>query len=101
VEEDTALTPMGSRGVGEIGTVGTAAAVANAAYHASPRRSASPASDSRTSGFRCGCPRRPDHPGPVLIDVVSNADEVAIPPTDPHAGMGLRHRQDQFVDSPE
>jgi xanthine dehydrogenase YagR molybdenum-binding subunit len=33
-EEDTVLTPMGSRGVGEIGIVGTAAAVANAAYHA-------------------------------------------------------------------
>jgi xanthine dehydrogenase YagR molybdenum-binding subunit len=33
-EEDTVLTPMGSRGIGEIGIVGTAAAVANAAYHA-------------------------------------------------------------------
>jgi xanthine dehydrogenase YagR molybdenum-binding subunit len=33
-EEDTVLTPMGSRGVGEIGIVGTAAAVANAAHHA-------------------------------------------------------------------
>jgi xanthine dehydrogenase YagR molybdenum-binding subunit len=33
-EEDTIMTPMGSRGVGEIGIVGTAAAVANAAHHA-------------------------------------------------------------------
>lgn len=28
------FTPMGSRGIGEIGIVGTAAAVANATYHA-------------------------------------------------------------------
>ncbi len=33
-EEDTVATPMGSRGIGEIGIVGTAAAVANATYHA-------------------------------------------------------------------
>jgi xanthine dehydrogenase YagR molybdenum-binding subunit len=33
-EEDFAATPMGSRGVGEIGIVGTAAAIANATYHA-------------------------------------------------------------------
>ncbi len=33
-EEDTVLTPMGSRGIGEIGIVGTAAAIANAAHHA-------------------------------------------------------------------
>ncbi|HEY3529706.1 MAG TPA: xanthine dehydrogenase family protein molybdopterin-binding subunit [Nocardioides sp.] len=33
-EEDTLATPMGSRGIGEIGIVGTAAAVANATYHA-------------------------------------------------------------------
>ena len=33
-EDDTLFTPMGSRGIGEIGIVGTAAAVANAAYHA-------------------------------------------------------------------
>ncbi|MFD6952844.1 xanthine dehydrogenase [Nocardiopsis sp. TSRI0078] len=32
--EDLRATPMGSRGVGEIGIVGTAAAVANAVYHA-------------------------------------------------------------------
>ncbi|WP_160050698.1 xanthine dehydrogenase family protein molybdopterin-binding subunit [Nocardiopsis sp. FR4] len=32
--EDPRATPMGSRGVGEIGVVGTAAAVANAVYHA-------------------------------------------------------------------
>ena len=33
-EEDPHATPMGSRGIGEIGIVGAAAAVANAAYHA-------------------------------------------------------------------
>jgi xanthine dehydrogenase YagR molybdenum-binding subunit len=33
-ESTTIFTPMGSRGIGEIGIVGTAAAVANAAYHA-------------------------------------------------------------------
>ena len=33
-DEDELSTPMGSRGVGEIGIVGTAAAVANATYHA-------------------------------------------------------------------
>jgi xanthine dehydrogenase YagR molybdenum-binding subunit len=33
-EADEAFTPMGSRGIGEIGIVGTPAAVVNAAYHA-------------------------------------------------------------------
>ncbi|GIL35127.1 xanthine dehydrogenase family protein molybdopterin-binding subunit [Phycicoccus sp. DTK01] len=33
-ESDEAFTPMGSRGIGEIGIVGTAAAVANATHHA-------------------------------------------------------------------
>jgi xanthine dehydrogenase YagR molybdenum-binding subunit len=33
-ESDEVFTPMGSRGVGEIGIVGTAAAVANATHHA-------------------------------------------------------------------
>ncbi|WP_185996218.1 xanthine dehydrogenase family protein molybdopterin-binding subunit [Nocardioides campestrisoli] len=33
-ESDEAFNPMGSRGIGEIGIVGTAAAVANATYHA-------------------------------------------------------------------
>jgi xanthine dehydrogenase YagR molybdenum-binding subunit len=33
-ESDERFTPMGSRGIGEIGIVGTAAAVANATYHA-------------------------------------------------------------------
>ena len=33
-EEDPHVNPMGSKGIGEIGIVGTAAAVANAAYHA-------------------------------------------------------------------
>jgi xanthine dehydrogenase YagR molybdenum-binding subunit len=35
LEDETPLfTPMGSRGIGEIGIVGTAAAIANAAFHA-------------------------------------------------------------------
>jgi xanthine dehydrogenase YagR molybdenum-binding subunit len=33
-ESDEVFTPMGSRGIGEIGIVGTAAAIANATYHA-------------------------------------------------------------------
>jgi xanthine dehydrogenase YagR molybdenum-binding subunit len=33
-EEDPHLNPMGAKGIGEIGIVGTAAAIANAAYHA-------------------------------------------------------------------
>ncbi|MDT9592681.1 xanthine dehydrogenase family protein molybdopterin-binding subunit [Nocardioides zeae] len=37
-ETDHLSTPMGSRGIGEIGIVGTAAAVANATWHATGRR---------------------------------------------------------------
>ncbi|MFJ8586726.1 xanthine dehydrogenase family protein molybdopterin-binding subunit [Streptomyces sp. NPDC093595] len=33
-EEDTHLNPMGSKGIGEIGIVGTAAAIGNAVHHA-------------------------------------------------------------------
>ncbi|MBW9214600.1 xanthine dehydrogenase family protein molybdopterin-binding subunit [Mumia sp. zg.B53] len=33
-ESDESFTPMGSRGIGEIGIVGTAAAIANATFHA-------------------------------------------------------------------
>jgi xanthine dehydrogenase YagR molybdenum-binding subunit len=33
-EDDPHLNPMGSKGIGEIGIVGTAAAVANAVFHA-------------------------------------------------------------------
>ncbi|MEF9908418.1 xanthine dehydrogenase family protein molybdopterin-binding subunit [Streptomyces sp. P9-A2] len=33
-EEDAHLNPMGSKGIGEIGTVGTAAAIGNAVHHA-------------------------------------------------------------------
>jgi len=33
-EEDLHVNPMGAKGVGEIGIVGTAAAIANAVYHA-------------------------------------------------------------------
>jgi xanthine dehydrogenase YagR molybdenum-binding subunit len=37
-EHDEHLNPMGSKGIGEIGIVGTAAAVANAVYHATGAR---------------------------------------------------------------
>lgn len=37
-EPDLAFNPMGARGMGEIGITGTAAAVANAVYHATGRR---------------------------------------------------------------
>ncbi len=37
-EHDPYVNPMGSKGIGEIGIVGTAAAVANAAYHATGLR---------------------------------------------------------------
>ena len=33
-EEDLHLNPMGAKGIGEIGIVGTAAAIANAVHHA-------------------------------------------------------------------
>jgi len=33
-EQDSAINPLGTKGIGEIGIVGTAAAVANAVYHA-------------------------------------------------------------------
>jgi xanthine dehydrogenase YagR molybdenum-binding subunit len=37
-ERDTEVSPLGVKGVGEIGVVGTAAAVANAIYHATGKR---------------------------------------------------------------
>jgi xanthine dehydrogenase YagR molybdenum-binding subunit len=37
-EDDAELNPMGSKGIGEIGIVGTAAAIANAVYHATGTR---------------------------------------------------------------
>jgi xanthine dehydrogenase YagR molybdenum-binding subunit len=37
-EPDPHANPMGTRGVGEIGIVGAAAAIANAVYHATGRR---------------------------------------------------------------
>jgi xanthine dehydrogenase YagR molybdenum-binding subunit len=33
-EQDTYFSPIGAKGIGEIGIVGTAAAIANAVYHA-------------------------------------------------------------------
>ena len=40
VSENDLVTPLGIKGVGEIGTVGTAAAIGNAIYHATGVRSA-------------------------------------------------------------
>jgi xanthine dehydrogenase YagR molybdenum-binding subunit len=37
-EKDEEINPLGVKGVGEIGIVGTAAAIANAVYHATSRR---------------------------------------------------------------
>jgi len=37
-EPDTRFNVLGARGIGEIGITGVAAAVANAAYHATGRR---------------------------------------------------------------
>ncbi len=37
-EEDSAINPLGIKGIGEIGIVGTSAAVANAVYHATGQR---------------------------------------------------------------
>jgi xanthine dehydrogenase YagR molybdenum-binding subunit len=36
--QDVVVGPLGAKGVGEIGQVGTAAAIANAAFHATGRR---------------------------------------------------------------
>jgi CO/xanthine dehydrogenase Mo-binding subunit len=38
VGEPDPLTPIGTKGVGEIGLVGIAAAIANAVFHATGRR---------------------------------------------------------------
>jgi CO/xanthine dehydrogenase Mo-binding subunit len=38
VEEPDPLTPLGAKGVGEIGLVGIAAAIANGIHHATGRR---------------------------------------------------------------
>ena len=37
-EEDSDVNPAGIKGIGELANVGTAAAVANAVYHATGRR---------------------------------------------------------------
>ena len=37
-EEDREINPLGVKGVGEIGIVGAAAAIANAVYHATGKR---------------------------------------------------------------
>ena len=56
------------------------------------RRSAS--TDPATSTAPCA--RRSRTPGPVLLDVLTNPDEVALPPkVTRRRRLGLRHRQDQ------
>ena len=37
-EQDSIVNPLGAKGLGEIGVVGVAAAIANAVYHATGRR---------------------------------------------------------------
>jgi xanthine dehydrogenase YagR molybdenum-binding subunit len=37
-EHDPAVNPAGVKGIGELGNVGTAAAISNAVYHATGRR---------------------------------------------------------------
>lgn len=37
-EEDAHVNPLGVKGIGEIGTIGAAAAIANAVYHATGKR---------------------------------------------------------------
>ena len=37
-EEDTEVNPLGVKGIGELGIVGTAAAIANAVHHATGKR---------------------------------------------------------------
>ena len=37
-EEDELVNPLGAKGLGEIGIVGVAAAIANAVYHATGKR---------------------------------------------------------------
>ena len=37
-EEDSLVNPLGIKGIGEIGIVGTSAAIANAVYHATGQR---------------------------------------------------------------
>ena len=61
-ETDEHSNPMGSRGIGEVGIVGAAAAIANAAYHATgmrvrdcrsrPTASCDPLNDCFQSSFR-------------------------------------------------
>jgi xanthine dehydrogenase YagR molybdenum-binding subunit len=37
-EHDPHVNPLGVKGIGEIGTIGSAAAIANAVYHATGKR---------------------------------------------------------------
>ena len=65
-EDDDALNPIGTKGIGEIGIVGTAAAIANAVHHATGARDPRPADRSPTAcsprsadGARLGGDRTP------------------------------------------
>ena len=59
-EDDPHVNPMGAKGLGEVGIVGTAAAIANAVYHA--------------TGIRVrDLPITPDK---VLLPLLSAADDV-------------------------
>jgi len=62
-EEDTIVNPLGAKGLGEIGIVGVAAAIANAVYHATGRRV---------------------RDLPITLDKLVGSHEMAPPPT-PHA----------------
>jgi hypothetical protein len=74
VGEPDRFNPIGVKGIGEIGLVGIAAAIANAVYHATGRRvrslpspstsSSNPSSDRSKSRLRTGAGSRRDlHPG--------------------------------------
>ncbi len=66
-EEDSLANPMGSRGIGEIGIVGTAAAVANAAFHATGVRVRDlPVTADKVHGMAADLPGLVDHPAAAL-----------------------------------
>ena len=53
-EDDPHLNPMGAKAVGEIGIVGTAAAIASAVHHATGQRVRDLADHAREAGGRLG-----------------------------------------------
>ena len=52
------MNPLGIKGIGEIGIVGTSAAVANAVYHATGQRLRRPSPGASTRWWRGHSPRR-------------------------------------------